>query len=421
MNRGVIPDQLLRSFCALMLMSASLIAEEPATAAPLPDPEDAAYPAIERFIHVLEKVRARHPETDKLAYERLVNHALEGMLGSLDPHSSYIHPEMAALLKSDPTFIGHIPSLGLTVDWRPDGPYLSRVVSAANAANADSALVPGAAVMKIDGHDATELAPQALVERLQKPAGETMKLTLLAPDTTRPKSVELTHRVVESRAVAESRLLANVEPATGYVRLASFTPAAPREMAAALDDLEDRGMTRLVLDLRGNPGGSLDATVSILGLLVPPGTDVVTVRGRDAEPQILTTAKRQRRVRQYPVAVLIDQDSASASELTAGALQDLERATVVGETSYGKGSVQEMVPTGNGTAVRLTIATYHTPSGRTPHRRGIEPDVPVALTDRDREMLDLTRRRESLSAELAAKLEDWSDPVLAAALAAMAR
>jgi carboxyl-terminal processing protease len=132
----------------------------------------------------------------------------------------------------------------------------------------------------------------------------------------------------------------------------------------------------------------------------------------------LKTADRQRRKRDYPINVLIDRMSASASELTAGALQDLKRAVIVGETSYGKGSVQNIIPMGGGTALRLTVATYHTPSGKTPHRVGITPDVKVDFTDGDRERLALALRRVALTAEEAKQLEGWNDPVLEAARSA---
>jgi len=188
-------------------------------------------------------------------------------------------------------------------------------------------------------------------------------------------------------------------------------------MEAALDELEDKGMKRLILDLRGNPGGDLQQTVEILGFFVPPGTAVVTTQGRGGEVQgePLKTAERQRRKRDYPINVLIDRMSASASELTAGALQDLKRAVIVGETSYGKGSVQNIIPMGGGTALRLTVATYHTPSGKTPHRVGITPDVKVDFTDADREKLALSFRRAALTAQEAKLLESWEDPGLKAA------
>ena len=149
--------------------------------------------------------------------------------------------------------------------------------------------------------------------------------------------------------------------------------------------------------MRGNPGGLLTAAVSILGEFLPPSTEVVFTRGRNPEhtSPAMKTPERKRRNRSYPVAVLLDRDSASASELVAGALQDLARATIVGETSYGKGSVQRVMPMGNA-ALKLTIATYHTPSGRTPQESGIIPDVEVSISDEDRANLRRQRRRDSL-------------------------
>ena len=188
-------------------------------------------------------------------------------------------------------------------------------------------------------------------------------------------------------------------------------------MEAATDELEDKGMKKLILDLRGNPGGDLHQTVQILGLFVPPDTTVVTTQGRGGEKidEPLKTPERQRRKREYPLVVLIDPMSASASELTSGALQDLKRATIVGETSYGKGSVQNIIPMGHGTALRLTFATYHTPSGRTPHKVGVKPDVEVKMSDADREKLALSYRRDSLTPEEAKQLDGWEDPGLKAA------
>lgn len=380
----------------------------------LPDPDEAAYPAIERFVQVLEQVRQRHPDADKLAYERLVNHALEGMLASLDPHSSFIHPEMAAMMKEQPDLDPHVASLGLTLGWRDGGPYLANVLPASPAA----ALLPGSSILILDGQDVSKLPPSDLLSRLQRRPGETSVFTIKSPAEARPIEVTLTHRAVETRAVTRAHLIEGSEPAAGYIRLASFTDASPREIEASLDELEDGGMKRLILDLRGNPGGSLPATVKILGYFLPPSTEVVTTRGRGGEAQgdPLKTPERQRRKRDYPITILIDRMSASASELTAGALQDLKRATVIGETSYGKGSVQNIIPMGGGTALRLTIATYHTPSGETPHLKGITPDVPIEFTDELHEMIALSLRRDTLTPRESAKLKDWTDPIIKAAL-----
>ena len=395
----------------LLLLPGLLLADEKALP---PDPDEAAYPAIERFVKVLEQVRQRHPDADKVAYDRLVNHALEGMLSSLDPFSSFIHPEMARALEADPKLDPFLPSLGLTLGVRDDGLFLSNVAPASPASRAG--LLPGSALLSVDGNPPPPL--EVLLSSLRKAPGQKTRITVKSPTEPKPLDVELVHIAVEERAVTEARLLD--DNTTGYIRLASFMGTCAREMEAALDELEDKGMKRLIFDLRGNPGGDLQQTVEILGFFVPPGTAVVTTQGRGGEVQgePLKTAERQRRKRDYPINVLIDRMSASASELTAGALQDLKRAVIVGETSYGKGSVQNIIPMGGGTALRLTVATYHTPSGKTPHRVGITPDVKVDFTDGDRERLALALRRAALTAEEAKQLEGWNDPVLEAARSA---
>lgn len=379
-----------------------------------PDSEDAAYPAIERFVEVMNAVRKRHPDVDLVKYDRLVNHALEGMLAGLDPHSSFIHPEMAARMKDDPQTNPELPSLGITFGLRDDGVYVAAVAPQGPAALAG--VLPGSAVLEVDDRKIAGAEFSDWITALRKPAGAATTLLLKSPASPRPGKVTLTHRWIDERSVAESRLLDNPEK-SGYLRLATFGPGCAREVEAALDELEDGGMKALVFDLRQNGGGDLNETVKILGLFLPPGTLVVTTRGREEDAvSELKTPTRQRRKREYPVAVLIDRMSASASELTAGALQDLKRATIVGEKSYGKGSVQNIIPMGGGTALRLTIATYHTPSGNTPHRKGITPDLAVTIKEADIQAFNLRCRADSLTPEQKKQVEGWSDPVMKAAL-----
>ncbi len=380
----------------------------------LPDAEEAAYPAIERFVEVLESVRKNHPDMDRLAYERLVNHALEGMLASLDPHSSFIHPEMAQQLREHEGMNPEIASLGLALALRDDGIYIANVSPLGPAALAG--VLPGALLLENNGKKITEVPLPDLLVNLRLRAGEVSKFLIKSPAAPQPLEISLTHRLVEERSVAESKMWDQAR-GIGYVRLASFGPTCGREVEAALDGLEDEGMKSLILDLRENGGGSLAETVKILGLFLPPNTTVVTTRGRDGDSEApLQTPERQRRKREYPVAVLINRMSASASELTAGALQDLKRATIFGEVSYGKGSVQNIIPMGGGTALRLTIATYHTPSGNTPHRKGITPDVIVPIDEIARTHFQKRCQIQSLSPEDQRTINAWVDPVMEAAL-----
>ena len=389
-----------------------------ALAAP-PDAEEAAYPAIERFVEVLETVRKRHPDADRLAYDRLVNHALEGMLASLDPHSSFIHPEMAKQMQDHKDLAPEAPSLGLTLGVRDDGPYIAAVSPLGAAAVAG--VLPGSSLLEIDGRKTQGVEFADLAGPLRRAAGETTRLLLKSPAAPRPLEVALVHRVVVQRSLAEAKIWAK-ETGLGYVRLATFGNGCAREMEAALDELEDSGMKSLIFDLRENGGGDLGETVKILGLFLPPNTAVVTTRGREGESaEPLKTPDRQRRRRDYPLVVLLDRMSASASELTAGALQDLKRATVVGEVSYGKGSVQNIIPLGGGTALRLTVATYHTPSGNTPHRKGISPDVPVVIDDTSRAHFAKRCQIQSLPPDERKLIDAWADPLITAAIGILAK
>jgi carboxyl-terminal processing protease len=400
----------MKWMCLLGLFGSIAMAE---TVPAPPDGEEAAYPAIERFVQVLESVRTLHPDVDRLTYERLVNHALEGMLASLDPHSAFIHPEMAALMKENAKFDPEVPSLGLSMGVRDNGLYVMNVSPGGAAAKAG--VIPGSSVLEINGKPTEGGDYVQMIGALQRTAGTITKLLLKTPNQPRAEELPLTHRLIEHRSVTETRIL-NKEKGIGYVRLSVFGSGCAREMEGALDELEDAGMKSLILDLRGNGGGDLYETVAMLGLFLPPGTTVVSTHGRKNDEDPMKTPDRQRRKREYPMTVLIDRMSASASELTAGALQDLKRATIVGELSYGKGSVQNLIPMGNGTQLKLTVATYHTPSGRTPHKVGITPDVVVKIDETDRDNFEKKCRLDSLDAVERQKVEAWQDRVLEEAL-----
>lgn len=388
----------------------------------LPDQSE-GYQNVERFIRILEEVRANHPDAEKVSYERLVNFALEGMLDSLDPFSAFYHPETAAAFDPDapqeePQFT--VASLGLTLGKRDGVLYLARVREGSSAAEAG--LLNGDFLRKKGEEDLSQRELPVAVAALNGAPGSEITLTVYRKTLRQEVTHTLRHRVVKQEALADAFLLTEIERAqVGYVRLTEFTALSPRELEAALDDLEDKGMKALILDLRGNPGGLLTASVEILGLFLPPNTEVVTTQGRSprAKSEPLTTPERQRVKREYPLAVLIDRNSASASELVSGALQDLKRATIVGETSYGKGSVQNIEGRSGGTALRLTFATYHTPSGRTPHLVGITPDLRVETSESDRANFERFKLRKNAPIEVQEELRAWTDPVLRAAIGAL--
>jgi carboxyl-terminal processing protease len=414
----------MRSFrahaLALVLIPTLLPAQEEdaAPTAALPD-DGMGYQHIERFIKVLETVRQNHPTGDKLDYERLINHALEGMLDSLDQFSGFYHPETYAFIR-DEHRQPEIPGLGITLGKSNDYLTITAVRSGSPAFKAD--IVAGDRVLKIGAREAAKLSLGVALTSLAGRPGETVKLSMWRQIDREHYEASLLRTVIKKVAVPDAMLLEQSgSKKIGYLRLTEFSAPSHRELEAALDELEDKGMRSLLLDLRGNPGGLLHVSVAILGEFVPPSTEVVFTKGRNPAHNSppMKTPDRKRKKRAYPIAVLIDRGSASASELVSGALQDLKRATIVGETSYGKGSVQQIMPQPGGTALRLTIATYHTPSGRTPHEVGITPDLVVKISDSDRDNLDLFRRRTNLTPAESKTLKAWNDPVVEAAIKAL--
>lgn len=408
----------MRISTLILTLSLPLHAEKPAPAenATPKESTEAAYPALERFVKVLEITKARHPDLDKLSYDRLINRALDGMLGSLDPHSSFIYPEMREMMGETGELNNEIPSLGLSLGKNSECVYLSAVDTTGPAAMAE--LKPGMKLLQINNQDTSKIPLKNALELLVGDAGKTTRLLLQDPSKHAKTEITLTHRYVEERSLIVAKLLEK-NSQIGYLRLAQFSSNCAREIEAALDELEDKGMKSLILDLRENGGGDLHETVKILGLFVAPATAVVSVRERDKPEEFLKTPERQRRNRPYPIVVLIDRHSASASELTAGCLKDLKRATIIGELSYGKGSVQNIIPMGNSTALRLTVATYHTPSGETPHHKGITPDTVIPFTDTDRENFLKAARLSSLSPKEKEAFDKWTDPAIAEAIKAL--
>jgi len=409
----------LLTACTVFFASLVVTAQEKQRGKNFPKPlldENQGYAHIERFINVMEQVRANHPDAEKLSYERLINFALEGMVGSLDRFSGYYHPESRKIILDEEALPSY-RTLGFSISKDSDGFKIEAVHlnSSASEANINS----GDYLLKIDGISVKNSTFKDLESMLLRPAGYVTKLTLLNKEDHKEYETALTHRVVFTDGISHKELLKSYDaPSTGYIALEQFTASSHRELVNALDQLEDDGMKELILDVRENPGGLLNQAVLILGEFLPANTEVVTTQGRSPanEAPPLKTQKKKRRERDYPLVLLIDKNSASASELIAGVFQDLKRATIVGETSFGKGSVQNIRQVGGGGSLKMTIATYHTPSGRTPHKVGITPDIECEITDSARNKAKLLRYASRLSPAERKKTKGWKDPVILKAL-----
>lgn len=383
-------------------------------------PQD-AYRQMELFTRVMETIRQSYVDESQISYEKLVEGALEGMLRKLDPHCEYMGKSLFEDMQreqadeSEGVGIGVVLREGVLtiVSAREDGPA------------ARAGILPGDQMVRINEVLTESVGVAEVIQLLSGRAGETLKLTVRRPSTRQFLEFKLVRETLTETSVHDAllftpKLAGNFN--IGYVRISQFTQATPRDLSQELDQLEKQGMQALVLDVRNNPGGLLDSAVAVCGEFLPEGTMVVTTEGRQAAqnpPPYRTPPREGKRHRRYPMAVLINHASASAAEITAGALQDLRRAIVVGTTSFGKGSVQSIMPMQNGAAMRLTIAKYYTPSHRTIHEQGVVPDIVSSLEIEDEQRISRWRAQHGTGEAAALELATLGDKQLERAVDAL--
>ncbi len=329
------------------------------------------YRMLELFGNVLDTVERQYvtPVDDK----KLIEAALKGMLGSLDPHSDYLDP--ADFQEMEDTTRGEYGGLGIEIT---SDEAVIKVISPIDGGPAARAgLKAGDYITAVNGKSVLGQTVSDAVKQMRGKVGETVTLTI-AREKADPFEVKLTREIIQPKS-ATSKL----EGDYGYIRLAGFNEKATDETRAAILSLQakDPHLKGLVLDLRNNPGGLLDQAVGVSNLFLDGG-EIVSQRGRDAKSIERYNAKAGVKIGNLPLVVIINGGTASAAEIVAGALQDRHRASLVGLTSFGKGSVQTVIPLRGGLdgAVKVTTARYYTPSGRSIQKTGIEPDLEVAET-----------------------------------------
>ena len=358
---------------ALLLGSAPLLAaEQPAPAiedtetgkAPLPLDE------LRTFAEVMDRVKAAYVEP--IDDKTLLENAIKGMLSNLDPHSAYLEPKAFAELQESTS--GEFGGLGIEVGME-DG--FVKVVSPIDDTPASKAgIQPGDLIVKIDGQPTKGLSMMEAVDKMRGKAGSKIELTLVR-DGGRPFDLTLTRAVIKVRSVKSQML----EDGYGYLRISQFQVNTGEEVGKALTKLRqengNKKLRGLVMDLRNNPGGVLQAAVEVADHFLKSGLIVYT-EGRMANSELRFNADPADASEGVPLVVLINGGSASASEIVAGALQDHKRAVLMGTDSFGKGSVQTVLPLNNDRALKLTTALYFTPNGRSIQAQGIIPDIEVA-------------------------------------------
>ncbi len=329
------------------------------------------YSQLKVFTEVLQTVEANYvkvPDTKKLIYG-----AINGMISSLDPHSGFMPPEAYKEMQIDTK--GEFGGLGIEIGMKDN---VLTVVSPIDDTPAFKAgIKAGDKIIKIDGELTSGMSIFDAVKKMRGPKGSPVTLSIFREGFSTARDFKIVRDVIKIKSVKWKML--DKQDGIGYVKLTEFQEKSAQDMAAALKQLRAEGMKSLVLDLRNNPGGLLNSAVAIAGQFLPQGKLVVYIKGRTGPRTDYNTSGQYPSYDHMQMIVLVNEGSASASEIVSGALKDWKRAVILGTQTFGKGSVQTVIPLSDGSGLRLTTAMYYTPSGVSIQNIGITPDIPVQL------------------------------------------
>ena len=395
MNWRFVRGSIYSSLIASLLATGSIFAAEDENKAP----EDDGYTQIAIMAKAIELLRQDYVDEGKTSYHDLITAAMKGMLSSLDPHSQYMDPNDFRDMQDDTR--SRFNGLGIEVSMKNGLPTVISPMEDTPAGRAG--ILSGDQILKINGSSTDKMELQDAINLLRGAPGQKVTLTLLRPSTKEVKEYALERAEIKVQSVKGTRLLDQELTGpfkVGYVRLVQFNEPTADELGKALDDLQKQGMQALILDLRNNPGGLLNSAVDVCAQFLPPSTKVVSTQGRAASQQrdYATSALAHTRP-PFPLAVLVNEGSASGAEIVCGALKDLHRAVIVGETTFGKGSVQNVLQLPDGSALRFTTAKYYTPSRQVINGNGVTPNIQVPMTSDQERLLFASRNNNPSSAE----------------------
>jgi carboxyl-terminal processing protease len=369
---------LFRSLLLAACLAAFLFAAQAAPAA-----QESQYEPLKRFSQVLDLVEDYYVQD--ITRGELINDAVKGMLQQLDPHSTFMDPDEFKDMQVSTS--GKFGGIGIEISME-NGQLV--VVAPIEDTPADKAgLQAGDVILEINGESTRDITLLGAVKKIRGPKGQPVTLTILHENSQKPEEVDIVRDTIPIISV-KSQVM---EPGQLYLRLTRFNDNTTREMLKVLSEYgPDNPLKGIILDLRNNPGGLLDQAVSVSDAFLRNGM-IVYIKGKDDNARKDYLAKPQNSDRQVPMVVLINAGSASASEIVAGALQDQKRALILGEQSFGKGSVQTVIPLPDGSGIKLTTALYYTPSGRSIQAEGIVPDIRVPFRPLSEEELENPDRR----------------------------
>ncbi|MBI3322924.1 MAG: S41 family peptidase [Candidatus Omnitrophica bacterium] len=347
----------------------SLLALSPARSAAPRASQEKLYEQVELLAEAITVIQSDYVE--EVDPKKLIYGSLRGLVESLDRHSQFLDPDAYSEMQVETK--GEFGGVGLEITVAKDG-ALTVVAPMDDTPAAKAGLRPQDRIVKIDGESTRGISLHEAVTKLRGRAGTKVILSILREEENRSFDVELSRAVIQIRSI---KVAATPSEKVGYIRISEFQDNTAKDLDRALTQVPQKGLEGLILDLRNNPGGLLDVAVEVSGRFLPEGKPVLSTKGRLASQNQTFTAAFKSPHLNFPMVVLVNGGSASASEIVAGALRDHGRAILMGTKTFGKGSVQTVVPLRDGSAVRLTTSIYYTPAGHAIHGKGLEPDVVV--------------------------------------------
>jgi carboxyl-terminal processing protease len=348
-----------------MLSSQVLYAEET-----LEQPKPDAYNKLKVFSEILSLIESNYVEP--IGSDTMIDGAIKGMVKALDPHTSYLPPVSYKEMQVQTT--GKFGGLGIEISIR-DG--VLTVVSPIEGTPAFKVGVKsGDKIIKIEDESTLDMTLQDAVSLLRGETGSPVHITIFRESFKIPKEFTIVRDIIKVRSVVKKLYKKDI----GYIKIRSFSKNTSVDLDKALDELGEEGITKLILDLRNNPGGLLNQAVEVTDRFLNRENLIVYTKGRSEDQNMRFTSNDKVAGVSYPLIIMVNGGSASASEIVAGALQDLNRAVILGTQTFGKGSVQTIMPLSDGSALRLTTARYYTPSGKVIQENGIQPDIIIERT-----------------------------------------
>jgi carboxyl-terminal processing protease len=363
------------------------------------------YKYLRMFTDVLRIIKQNYVEP--VSTKDLIYGALNGMTKSLDPFSSFFTPKQYESFRQETQ--GEFGGVGIEIGMEKGRPVVISPIEGTPAFKAG--IKPGDVILEIDGEDTSNMSLMDVVQRIRGKVGTKVQLTIYRKGMEKPMKIELERALIRIESVRWTTL-----GDVGYIKLSQFNENVSVQVERALKELTYKRVKGIILDLRNDPGGLLSEAVNVADLFLPEGKLVVYTKGRKGETQKYFSRRKPVVPDDLPVIVLINKGSASASEIVAGALQDYKRAIIVGEKSFGKASVQNIIPLEDGSAVKITVAYYYTPLGRLIHKKGIVPDVQVAMDEKQEEALQEAIRQKKLEGKSGLILIPEKDPQLSKAI-----